>query len=325
MSDADARSGVGKVGDSLSHSRLLRIRRACVLALLPAALASLTTAPPSYADSGKVRATASAQDVSLSAAAGDPSLPHSAAFLAMLRGGRLSADAAASGWPEGVDVSSSQHSGGRRINWPQVFDSGIRFAHIKATEGNYYVNPYFAGDYSTAKGSRLYPAGYHFAIPSASDGTSQADFFLDTAADSGSRATLPPVVDLEWNPYDSSQPCYGLSSNSMVSWIAAFKGEVQRRIHRRPAIYTSAGWWNQCTGGDGSFAGDPLWVAAYDVSDPVLPAGWSTWTLWQYTSTGSVPGISGDVDVSNFVGSQNDLPSFAAKPTAAPAPVARPQ
>ena len=49
--------------------------------------------------------------------------------------------------------------------------------------------------------------------------------------------------------------------------------EVQRRIHRRPAIYTSAGWWNQCTGGDGSFAGDPLWVAAYDVSDPVLVEG----------------------------------------------------
>jgi GH25 family lysozyme M1 (1,4-beta-N-acetylmuramidase) len=247
------------------------------------------------------------------------------------------------GWPEGVDVSSSQHSGGARINWPQVFDSGIRFALIKATEGNYYVNPYFAGDYSTAKSSRLFPGGYHFAIPSASDGTSQADFFLDTAADSGSRATLPPVVDLEWNPYDSSQPCYGLSSDSMVSWIKAFKAEVQRRAHRLPAIYTSAGWWNQCAGGhrlpaiytsagwwnqcaggDGTFESSPLWVAAYDVSDPVLPAGWSTWALWQYTSTGNIPGIEGEVDVSNFVGTQNDLPTFAGKPTGAPAPVARP-
>ncbi|MDQ6742172.1 MAG: hypothetical protein M3Z97_04595 [Candidatus Dormibacteraeota bacterium] len=302
----------------------MRISRAWLLVFLSAAAASLTTAPPSYADAGQVRTPVSAQEARLPSAAGDPSMPHGAAFLAMLRGGRLSADAAVNGWPEGVDVSSSQHSGGARINWPQVFDSGIRFAMIKATEGNYYVNPYFAGDYSTAKGARLFTAGYHFAIPSASDGTSQADFFLDTATDSGSRATLPPIVDLEWNPYDSSQPCYGLSSDSMVGWVKAFKAEVLRRVRRLPAIYTSAGWWNQCAGGDGSFASSPLWVAAYDVSDPVLPAGWSTWALWQYTSTGNIPGIQGEVDVSNFVGTQNDLPTFAGKPTGAPAPVARP-
>jgi GH25 family lysozyme M1 (1,4-beta-N-acetylmuramidase) len=296
-----------------------------MLVLLPATLASLTSAAPAYAYSGQDRAPASTQGPRLPAAGGDPSLPHSTAFLDMLRGGRLSADAAAEGWPEGVDVSSSQHSDGARINWPQVFDSGIRFALIKATEGNYYVNPYFAGDYSTAKGSRLYAAGYHFAIPSASDGASQADFFLDTAADSGSRATLPPVVDLEWNPYDSSGPCYGLSSDSMVGWIRAFKAEVLRRAHRSPAIYTSASWWNQCAGGDSSFTGDPLWVAAYDVSEPAMPAGWSVWALWQYTSTGRIPGIEGEVDVSNFVGTQNDLPNFAGKPTAAPTPVARPE
>jgi GH25 family lysozyme M1 (1,4-beta-N-acetylmuramidase) len=288
-------------------------------------LMSVAVAPPSYAYSGPIRSTEHVEATRLPTSIGDPSLPHGTAFLQMLRGGRLSADASSGGWPQGVDVSSSQHTDGARISWPEVGNAGYKFALIKATEGNYYVNQYFAGDYSTAKSSNLFPAGYHFAVPSASDGTSQADFFLDTAPDSGSGGTLPPAVDLEWNPYDSSQPCYGLSSSSMVSWIAAFKGEVQRRVHRRPAIYTSAGWWNQCTGGDGSFASDPLWVAAYDVSDPVLPAGWSTWTLWQFTSTGSVPGISGDVDVSNFVGSQNDLPAFAAKPTAAPAPVPRPQ
>ncbi|PZR99852.1 MAG: hypothetical protein DLM67_02865 [Candidatus Nephthysia bennettiae] len=322
MSDAGDCLGWERWEIVLTNSRLVRISRALGLVLLSAVLAMLSAAP-SYAYSGSVTASKRAS-APAATEAGNPSLPHSVAFLQMLRGGHLSADAAANGWPEGVDVSSAQHSNGARINWPQVAAAGLRFAHIKATEGNYYVNPYFAGDYSTAKSSNLYPAGYHFAIPSASDGTRQADFFLDIASDSGARGTLPPVVDLEWNPYDSSQPCYGLSSDSMVRWVADFKAEVQRRIHRRPAIYTSASWWNQCAGGDGSFAGDPLWVAAYDVSEPALPAGWSTWALWQYTSTGSIPGIEGEVDVSNFLGSQNDLPSFAGTPTPALTPVSRP-
>lgn len=308
----------------MSRLRLLPIRRACLLALLPATLAGLTVAPPSYASPEPVKTSADAEGTRLQVASIDAALPHSSAFLEMLRGGRLSAAAAVNGWPEGVDVSSSQHSNGARINWPQVFDSGIRFALIKATEGDYYANQYFAGDYNTAKDSRLFTAGYHFAIPSASDGTRQADFFLNIAADSGSRATLPPVVDLEWNPYDSSQPCYGFSAESMVGWIREFRNEVERRIHRVAAIYTSASWWNECAGGDSSFTSSPLWVAAYDVSEPVLPAGWANWSLWQYTSTGNIPGIEGEVDVSNFIGTQTDLPTFAGKPTAAPAPVPRP-
>jgi lysozyme len=307
----------------LSYSRYLRISRASALAPLALMLVSLATPAPAYAFSGAVSDTTPAAKATPPAGA-DPSMPHGVAFLQMLRGGRLSADATAANWPQGVDVSSSQHSNGARINWPQVGNDGYSFALIKASEGNYYVNPYFAGDYSTSKSSGLYPAGYHFAIPSASDGTSQADFFLNTASASGQRGTLPPALDLEWNPYDSSAPCYGLGSEEMVNWIADFRNEVQRRAHRLPAIYTSASWWNQCTGGERSFSNEPLWVAAYDVSEPVLPAGWSNWALWQFTSTGSVPGIEGDVDVSNFVGGGGDLPNFANRPTAAPTPLSRP-
>jgi lysozyme len=153
-----------------------------------------------------------------------------------------------------------------------------------------------------------------------SDGASQADYFLNTAGDSVARPTLPPAVDLEWNPYDSSQPCYGLSADSMVSWITAFDAEVQHWTGRRPALYTSASWWSLCTGGNSSFAGDPLWVASYDVSDPAIPIGWPSWSLWQYTANGSVPGISGDVDVSNFIGTQNDLHAFAGQQSPVPPP-----
>jgi GH25 family lysozyme M1 (1,4-beta-N-acetylmuramidase) len=232
-------------------------------------------------------------------------------MLQMLSRGRPLVVAAASAPIQGVDVSSSQHSGDGGINWGQVAGAGYQFALVKVTEGNYYVNPYFDSDYRGAKSAKLYAGAYHFAIPSASDGTSQADYFLDSAAYKADGATLPPALDIEWNPYDSSQPCYGLDGDSLVSWVAAFRAEVERRTGRLPAIYTAASWWNDCTGGNGSFAKDPLWIASYDTSSPSLPSGWPSWTLWQFTSSGNIPGINGDVDVSYFSGTQSDLAALA--------------
>jgi lysozyme len=228
---------------------------------------------------------------------------------------------------QGVDVSSNQHSGDAAIDWWQVRGAGYAFALVKATEGDYYRNPYFAADYEAAKAAGLYRGAYHFAIPSAGDGAGQADFFLDAAGYSADGWSLAPGLDLEWNPYNSGSPCYGLDQGEMVSWVAAFRDEVQRRVHRLPAIYTTASWWDECTGGDSSFGNSPLWVAAYEVSAPPIPSGWSSPTLWQYTEHGRVPGVPGEVDVNSFYGSQRDLDVFAGRPrppAAAPPPVARP-
>ena len=43
-----------------------------------------------------------------------------------------------------------------------------------------------------------------------------------------------------------------------------------------------------------------LWIAHWNVSSPTVPAGnWAGygWSFWQYSSTGSVSGISGNVDL----------------------------
>ncbi|MDX6265813.1 MAG: lysozyme, partial [Frankiales bacterium] len=45
----------------------------------------------------------------------------------------------------GPDVSGWQHSGGATIDWAKVRTSSV-FAIVKATEGAYYVSPYYAGD-----------------------------------------------------------------------------------------------------------------------------------------------------------------------------------
>jgi lysozyme len=229
----------------------------------------------------------------------------------------------------GVDVADYQHPGGAAINWPRVAAAGYKFAFIKATEGDYYGNPYYAADLAQAKAAGLNVAGYHFAVPNVSGGASQADYAVRDSDYTTNGHTMPLALDIEYNPYGAE--CYGLSHARMVSWISAFAAEVRRLTGQRPIIYTTADWWHTCTGGSTAFGSDPLWVAGYGSASPPMPAGWANWTFWQFTSQGSVPGITGHVDVSYFLraarltptGDQQDTvmlkrPSSPPRPTSTP-------
>jgi GH25 family lysozyme M1 (1,4-beta-N-acetylmuramidase) len=200
----------------------------------------------------------------------------------------------------GIDVAAGQHADGAAIDWAKVAAAGYRFAFVKATEGSYYANHYFAEDVAAARAAGMLVAPYHFANPSYSSGTLQADFALNEAGLGDDGTTLPLILDLEYDPY-SSNWCYGLTKRQLVAWIGAFTGEVYRRTGHDPVIYTIADWWAKCTGSSTAFASDPLWVASYDgQKTPELPVGWSNWTYWQYSSSGQVPGITGDTDLSEL-------------------------
>ncbi|MBO0727971.1 MAG: hypothetical protein J2P57_01855 [Acidimicrobiaceae bacterium] len=214
------------------------------------------------------------------------------------------------GGVHGIDVSSFQHPSDVPISWGRVAAAGFRFAFLKATQGDTYVNPYFGLDYAAAESAGLYRAAYHFANPSASDGATQADFLLSVAPYGIDGQTIPPVLDVEG--VSGKPTCYGYSQAGMVSWIASFSNEVQARTGHLPIIYTSAGWWNQCTGGSSLFANNLLWLASYKTFTPTLPVGWGTLAFWQYTNTGWVPGISRGTDLSYFPGGARGLGALAA-------------
>jgi GH25 family lysozyme M1 (1,4-beta-N-acetylmuramidase) len=216
----------------------------------------------------------------------------------------------------GVDVADYQHPGGAAIAWSQVAAAGYKFAFVKGTEGDYYANPYHAYDLAQAKAAGLYVTGYHFAIPNVSDGTSQADYAVANGGYAADGRTLPLALDIEYNPYGPE--CYGLSAAQVVAWLTAFTAEQQRLTGQRPIIYTTADWWNTCTGGSTAFGSDPLWVAGYTSGSPPLPAGWGNWTFWQYTSRGSVPGITGHVDVSYFLQAAARLGTMTSSQPTAP-------
>jgi GH25 family lysozyme M1 (1,4-beta-N-acetylmuramidase) len=229
-------------------------------------------------------------------------LAHPAQMTPMTGSGQLAPGVTPSiavpGDEQGVDVASFQHPNGAAINWSQVAASGVGFAAVKATEGDYYRNPYALTDLAQAQAAGLAVAAYAFAIPngngSSSNPATQADYLLN---DLGALSrSVPIALDIEYNPYGAE--CYGKTSTAMVAWISKFDSEVKAKTGRLPFIYTAKKWWADCTASSTGFGHTPLWVPDYSTSGtPALPAGWSTWASWQYSSTGTVPGFAPNVQV----------------------------
>jgi GH25 family lysozyme M1 (1,4-beta-N-acetylmuramidase) len=219
-----------------------------------------------------------------------------------------SADIGIQATTPGIDVSHWQGS----INWTSVRNAGVQWAYIKATEGTSYKDPNFNTYYPAAYYAGVIRGGYHFARPNLSSGTYQANFFASNGgAWSADNRTLPGALDIEPNPYSGGY-CYGLSTTSMRTWILDFYNTYKSRTSRDVVIYTTASWWNTCTGSwTGMATRSPLWVAHWGVSSPTKPAGWGVWTMWQYTSCRSVSGISGCVDGNYFNGDRSRLLALA--------------
>ncbi|MBJ7904276.1 lysozyme [Streptomyces sp. NPDC003656] len=187
---------------------------------------------------------------------------------------------------EGVDVSGHQGS----VDWATLWNSGVRWAYTKATEGTYYTNPSFAQQYNGSYNVGMIRGAYHFATPDTTTGAAQANYFVDHGGGwSRDGKTLPGTLDIEWNPYGDA--CYGKTPAAMVSWIADFLNTYRARTGRDAVIYTATSWWTQCTGNSAAFAANnPLWIARYAAAPGTLPAGWGVQTMWQYTSSGPTVG-----------------------------------
>ncbi|CUM38484.1 lysozyme [Streptomyces gardneri] len=187
---------------------------------------------------------------------------------------------------EGVDVSGHQGN----VAWSTLWNSGVKWAYVKATEGTYYKNTYFTQQYNGSYNIGMIRGTYHFATPDTTTGAAQADYFVNNGGGwSQDGRTLPGVLDIEWNPYGAT--CYGKTQSGMVTWIRDFLNRYKYRTGRDAVIYTATSWWTQCTGNYSGFAAtNPLWIARYAATVGELPAGWQYYTMWQYTSSGPTVG-----------------------------------
>lgn len=200
---------------------------------------------------------------------------------------------------QGIDVS--QHQGD--INWPSVFEAGISFVFIKATEGATVKDKKFDSNYTEAKNAGLYVGAYHYAYPeSMDDPILEADYFIDTVTNAGGfEGNLPPVLDFETNQGS-------LNKDQLSEWARIWMERVMEKIGIKPIIYTYLDFGRRNL--NETLGEYPLWFARYDVQQPEDFSGWSEWKFLQYSSNGYVPGIMGNVDLNEFNGSIEDLEQF---------------
>lgn len=204
--------------------------------------------------------------------------------------GRAPADYAV----HGLDVARFQD----KINWRQVKTAGISFAFIKATEGGDLLDPRFKENWRNAGRAGIPRGAYHFYY-FCTPPKVQARWFIRNVPKS--RGALPPVLDLEWNPF--SPTCTKRPSGREVRRQArVFLDMLERHYGQRPIIYTTIEFYRDT--GIGRL-GEEFWLrSTAKTLDKTYPG--QRWSFWQYTGTGRVSGVAGDVDINAFAGNRND-------------------
>ena len=195
----------------------------------------------------------------------------------------------------GIDVSHYQSP----IDWGRAKNAGVVFAILKASEGSSYKDPDFKAWWPQVKASGIIRGSYHFFRPNAPVERQISNFL--SAQDSLESGDLPPVLDLEVP--DSWR---NISLKRRIAMVRQWLDAVEASVGVKPIIYLSPSFASDVLGSDSFMRDYLLWIANYGVRKPKVPVPWSpdkSWTFWQYSEKGKVPGTSGTaVDLDYFAG-----------------------
>ena len=187
-------------------------------------------------------------------------------------------------------------------DWAKVKASGILGVIHKATQGVKAVDSTFAAARTAVPAAGLLWGAYHFGTGDA-EGSAQAQFFLDTVKPD---ANTICVIDFEPNPSGTEMPL-----DHLFGWIET----VQKATGRAPVVYGGKSLLFGAVGkaSHPTLAACPLWVAEYNTHaepDSIPQQIWKSWALWQYTESGAIDGVTGNVDRSRFNGTVDALQSW---------------
>ena len=210
------------------------------------------------------------------------------------------------GMIQGLDVSRWQSSdqAGNPLNWATVRGVGFQFAFVKATEGLNITDPFLNVLVPGARSAGLLTGVYHICWPADNPAATEAAYFLQVAGQYVAPGFLVPVLDIE--------PRYNIHGAAMVRWIDEWAGAVRAAKGVNPVIYCSASVAADLHNADPTIDGRyHLWLAGYAPAAQPNTGGWGSWAFWQYTDTGTVPGIEGhNVDLDWFNGNEQSLAQY---------------
>lgn len=196
---------------------------------------------------------------------------------------------------EGIDVSYYQDT----VDWAAVAGSGREFAIARINHGS-FIDPQFEVNWPGIRDAGMIRGSYQYFEPG-DDVAYQANIAIDHVGVLGP-GDLPVTLDVETTS--------GVGPAAVAAAVGEWLDLVEAGTGKRPFIYTGKYFWNDNVQSD-AFADVPLWIAAYGPPCPDTPDPWDDWMMWQYSSTGTVPGIDGPVDLNVFNGDVRALEAFA--------------
>lgn len=189
----------------------------------------------------------------------------------------------------GVDVSAWQEN----VDWQQVKSAGMEFAIIRiggrgTTEGALYPDSYLQTNYTGARNAGLQVGGYFFSQAiTPEEAREEAEYALSLI--DGMEMDMPIVYD--WEYVDDQSRTANLDARTLTECTKAFCDTI-RAAGYEPMIY-----FNENQSHKQMFLEEltqyPFWLASYTTS---LDYPYKI-DMWQYTSSGSVPGINGNADI----------------------------
>lgn len=184
---------------------------------------------------------------------------------------------------KGIDVSYHQGN----IDWGKVKNAGIEFAILRIGYGMYdfQKDKQFENNYKNARAKNIPVGIYHYSYAtSIEEAEKEANLVLQWL--NGRELDYPVYFDIE----DNSMAKLGKSTLNAI--CRAFC-EIIEKAGYWAGIYSNKDWATNKISGAELGKDYTYWIAQYN--DKCTYTG--PYAIWQYSSTGSVNGISGNVDM----------------------------
>lgn len=196
----------------------------------------------------------------------------------------------AGSYERGIDVSAYQG----KIDWKKVADSGVTFAIIRVagrgygSTGNLYDDKLAQENYKGATQAGLKVGAYFFSQAiSPEEAVEEAEYLLEKTADW--ELDMPLVYD--WEYISEEARTANVDQQTLTDCMIAFCDRI-KEAGKTPMIYFNPNHAKRMFHIEQVVDYD-FWLAMY--------TDWMTYPykfhMWQYTNEGSVPGVSGQVDI----------------------------
>ena len=200
---------------------------------------------------------------------------------------------------QGVDISRYQGD----VDFARLRAAGTHFVFIKATEGVDYVDPNFARNWAKARQAGMPRAAYHFMFWCRT-ASQQARWFEKNVPNDPD--ALPPVLDVEWNNHSQLCP-KRLTPDEAFAKVQVMLQLLERYTGKLPIIYTDIAFHRDVL--EGRHLPNTFWLRSV-AAEPAHRYDDRSYTFWQWTETGTMPGIRGAVDRNAFYGTPDDWTVF---------------